>query len=124
MKSYAAVKIRIADELERYLDVARWLREALENEMNSSFGVGKNGEPPKCGVDKTLTQKWKDAVSSFVDLSDAKIRLDKNAKLLADTMSAEDEREAVRLYIRSVPPTERRHFLREEMEWLESNSAK
>lgn len=116
MASYAAVKIRIADEIERYLNVASWLREAIENELNASYGV-KDGAPPKCGVDSKSVTKFKDAVQAFSTLTDAKIRLDKNAKAMADGMTADEERQAVSDYVRSLPPVERGLFLRQELDY-------
>jgi hypothetical protein len=117
MASYFAVQVRIADEVQKNLNIAAWLREALENELGASFGVGKDGSPPKCGVDNKAVQKWRDVVKEMEALTVAKIRLDKNAKQMADQMSPEEELEAVRSYIRSLEPTLRSEFLRKEKQW-------
>lgn len=120
---YAAVKVRIADEIDKYLGVASWMRECLENEMHQALGVDpKDPKPPKFGINKEVVAKWKDCVAAFNALSDAKVRLDKNAKAMADNMSPEEEKEAVRAYVRSLPPSERVVFLTSELSW--HNSAK
>lgn len=119
MASYFAVQVRIADEVQANLNIAKWLRESLENEMNSQFGVGKNGEPPKCGVNPKVVAAWRDVVKAMEALADCKIKLDKNAKVMAEAMTPEQELEAVRSYIRSLEPSVSRDFLRKELAWLD-----
>jgi hypothetical protein len=112
---YAAVKVRIADELERYLSVAVWLRNTLEGQMYGTFGATK--EVSKVGIAPALTKQWKECVDAFDTLVNAKVRLDKNAKLLSDSMSAEEERAAVIAYIKSIEAKERTLLLAELNAW-------
>lgn len=112
-----AVRVRIADEVQANLNIAAWLRESLENLMGAQFGVGKSGEPPKCGVDPKLVQAWRDVVKAMEAMTNCKIKLDKNAKVMAEEMTAEDELKAVREYIRSLDKGIRGVFIREELEW-------
>jgi hypothetical protein len=117
MASPFAVQVRIADEVQKNLNIAAWLRESLENGMGASFGVGKNGEAPKCGVDTKLVQAWRDVVKAMEALTACKIKLDKNAKTMAEQMTPDQELEAVRDYVRALEPSVRGLFLRGELEW-------
>lgn len=121
MASYFAVQARIADEVQKNLNLAAWLREALENELGASYGVGKNGEPPKCGVDAKGVQKWRDVVKAMEALTVCKIKLDQNSKKMAETMTPEEELEAVRAYVRSLEKSVGIDFLRKELAWHESH---
>jgi len=117
MASPFVVQVRIADEVQANLNIAAWLREGLENLMGAQFGVGKSGEPPKCGVDPKLVTAWRDVVKAMEAMTNCKIKLDKNAKTMAEQMTPEDERNAVRAYIRSMEPGVRGVFIRGELEW-------
>jgi hypothetical protein len=122
VSSYFAAQVRIADELQRSINLASWLRESIENELNASFGVGKNGEPPKCGVDVKAVQKFRDVVKALEAITACKIKLDANAKKMAEAMSPEEELAAVKAYIRSLEPGLRGAFLRGELTWHSSPS--
>lgn len=120
MASPFAVQVRIADELQKSVNLAAWLREAVENELNAAFGVGKSGEPPKCGVDGKSVQKFRDVVKALEALVACKVKLDTSAKKLAENMSPEEELAAVRAYVRSLEPSLRGAFLRSEQQWHDS----
>lgn len=119
MASPFAVQVRIADEVQANLNLAKWLREACENEMGAQYGVAKDGSAPKCGVDGKVVQKWRDVVKAFEALTTCKVKLDTSAKKLAETMSPEEELAAVRAYVRSLEPALRGAFLRSEAQWHE-----
>lgn len=115
-----AVQVRIADEVQCCLNTASWLRTALENELNAAFGVGKNGEPPKTGIDGKSVQKFRDVVKAVEALADTHIRLQKNAKQMAEQMTPDEELEAVRAYIRSLEKSVATKLLTEELKWQDS----
>lgn len=121
MASPFAIQIRIADEVQANLNLAAWLRVSLENEMGAQFGVGKDGSPPKCGVDGKVVQKWRDVVKAFEALTACKVKLDTSAKKLAETMTPEEELAAVRAYVRSLEGVQRGTFLRTEAAWHEAS---
>lgn len=112
MASPALVQIRIADEVQKNLNIAAWLRECLENQMQEAVGTRE-----KKGVDTKTTQAWRDVVKALEALADCKIRLDKNAKQMAETMTPEEELNAVRAYIRSLDPAVANDFLHNELRW-------
>jgi hypothetical protein len=114
MASPFAVQIRIADEVQANLNVAAWLRECLENSMQTSMGTRD-----KHGVDQKTVQSWRDVVKAMEALTACKIKLDKNAKQMAATMTPAEELEAVKAYIRSLDSTTRGQFIRNELRWHE-----
>lgn len=119
MASYFATQVRIADEIQRNLNLAAWLREALENELDAS-PLTKNG-PPRAGIDAKTVTKWRDVVKVIEALTACKIRLDASAKKMAEAMSPEEELEAVRSYVRSLEPSVAREFLKGELAWRDSH---
>lgn len=118
MASPFAIQVRIADEVQANLNLAAWLRTALENELNAS-PLTRNG-PPAAGIDAKTVQKWRDVVKAMEALTACKIKLDQNAKKMAETMTPEEEMEAVRAYIRSLESQVAKDFLRGELKWQES----
>lgn len=108
--------IRMNEEVERLLRMTAWLRECLEADLASALGTAT-----KKGVDsKTMTQ-WKELCATFKQLAEAKVLLDKNAKVLADAMSPEDELAAVESFIRAMEPKAADKFLQRQMEWRTAN---
>ncbi len=115
MASYFAVQARIADEVQKNLNIAAWLRECLENEMNEAVGTAG-----RKGVDPKTILKWRDVVKAMEALTVCKIKLDTSAKKMAENMSPEEELEAVRSYVRSLEASIAYQFLKAEMEWRDS----
>ena len=114
MASPFLVQVRIADEVQANIQIANWLRECLERQMEDAVGTKS-----RTGVDNKTVQAWRDVVKALEALADTKIRLDKNAKTMAEQMSPEEELQAVRAYIRSLDPTTRSQFLTNEQRWHE-----
>lgn len=114
MASPFAVQIAIADEVQANLNLAKWLRECLEHSMGAAIGTVN-----KLGVDKGTVQSWRDVVKAIEALTACKIKLDKNAKQMAEKMSPEDELDAVRAYVRSLDNETRTQFLHNELRWNE-----
>lgn len=114
MASPFFTQVRIADEIQANLNLARWLRECLENAMGAAVGTAN-----KLGVDNKTVQSWRDVVKAMEALTACKIKLDKNAKQMAEQMTPEEELEAVRSYIRSLDNEARGQFLTNEQRWHE-----
>ena len=74
------------------------------------------------GVPKGSLTQLKEIGSLLGSLIDAKIRLDKSSKALAEAMTPEQELEAVRSYIRGMKPRDRMTFLDQEVRWNSQNS--
>lgn len=104
--------IRISEEVERLLRMTAWIRQCLETELASGLGTATQK-----GIDSKTLTKWKDVVTSFKQLAEAKVQLDKNSKALADAMSEEDEQKAVEAYVKAMEPKKRENWLRRMSEW-------
>lgn len=105
----------MGDEIDRVLRILSAMRECIEADLNHGLNLKEPGIPKG-----TLTQ-LKEISSIFNSLCDAKVRLDKTAKQLAESMSAEEELAAVRAYIRALEPRQRQKFLEEEQAWSALN---
>lgn len=95
-----------------------WLRECLEAELAAETAAA-NGKAAMVGG--RVLDKWTQLVGAFDKLASAKVRLDKSSKALADSMTPEEETEAVRAYIRSLDPRKRQAFLEKETEYHLAN---
>ncbi len=102
----------IREEIDHGIRILSRLREVLEAEINSVL----NGPSP--GVPKGALTQMKEISSTLNSLADAKVRLEKSAKLMADAMSAEDEESAVRSWIRALDKKKRQTFLDSEIQCL------
>lgn len=107
---------RIGDEVDRCLRILSALRAMVEADVDE---VLKSKSP---GIPKGTLTQLKEITSCMNSLCDAKVRLDKNAKMMADSMSPEDEEKAVRSWIRSLEPKKRRVFLEGEVAWTALNT--
>jgi hypothetical protein len=109
--------VRIEQEVERLLRMTSWLRECFEGEVSAALGTRE-----KHSIDAKTITKWKELCACFNSLADAKVRLDKASKSLADAkMSPEQTESVVRSYIRSLAPGPRLIFLTEEVSWHQTN---
>jgi hypothetical protein len=102
----------IRDEIDATITILTRLRQVLEGEVNEVL----NSKHP--GVPKGALTQLKEIASCLNSLTDAKVRLDRSAKTIADAMSAEDEEAAVRAYIRAMEPRRRMAFLDAEIQCL------
>lgn len=102
---------RLGDQLDRMINLVTIAREALENEMFEPGGFLKSELRPSYLVKMGGITKQLDMLVS------AKIRWDKNQKAMADLMTPEQERDAVRKYIRAMTPDQRKIFLRAEIDY-------
>lgn len=112
MASPFLIQIRIADELQANVNIASHLRECLENQMSEGLGTRT-----KTGTDKHTIQMWRDVVKAMADLTTCQVKLQRNAKLMAEKMTPEEELDAVRAYLRALPNDQRALFLLNEQRW-------
>ncbi len=110
---------RMADELDAMIKMASWARECLFNELTDGLGYKKMGISDK-GV-----KKMAEVAKMMETLTGAKIRFDKAAKAMADTMSPKEEMDAVIAYLKSVEPQVRSDILTNIKNWQDraSNAA-
>lgn len=91
---------QLKKELDASLRLIVHARESLENELDTEWAQ------KKLGIDKAFVSKLKELTSAFSSLTDAKIRLDKAEKGLEAEMTLTEEREAVKLYLMDMKPSD------------------
>lgn len=94
---------RLGDELDKLIKLITWARECLDNELMSGMGH------KKLGIGDKDIRKIKDLAATMNSAVEAKIRFDKAQKQLADTMTPEEEFEAVVAYAKSL---DQEHYVR------------
>lgn len=109
--------VRLADELDKLIKLVTWARESVEAELFSGLGYKKEGL-----LDKDL-KKIKDLSATWNSVVEAKIRFDKAAKQMADSMTPEEERSAVIAYLKSLAWPERNSILQLMKRWGEEKHA-
>jgi hypothetical protein len=95
------IVVRMQDELDKMIKLFSWAREATENEMTEGLGYKK-----LCVTDKDM-KKLKELAAMCDSLVGAKIRFDKAAKSMADTMTQVEEKAAVVAYLKSCESQDR-----------------
>lgn len=98
IKELEKTVVRIQDELDRMIKLHVFMREALENEIMSGAGY------KKLGANEKDVKKLKELTQSMDSLVSCKIRWDKAAKQMAETMTPDEEMKAVITYILSLSP--------------------
>lgn len=116
-KDLAARVVRLGDELDRMITLTTVAREALQNEMFGDGGFAKVELRP------SYMAKIRGIAATLDTLVQAKIRWDKNQAAMAKSMTAEEEKQAVRTYVRSLPDKERYDFIRHELAWHQERQA-
>ena len=111
IKQHEKMVVRLGDELDGLLKLVSHQREGLQAEMMDGMGY------KKLGADMGVLRKLKELSAMFGHLTDAKIRYDKSMKQLADTMTPDEERAAVKGYIQSLEKADRGRFLTELVRW-------
>lgn len=92
----AKLVVRIQDELDHLIKLHVFMRESLENEIMSGAGY------KKLGANEKDVKKLKELTMSMDSLVGCKIRWDKAAKQMSETMSPAEEMDAVVKYILSL----------------------
>lgn len=103
---------RLQDELDEMIKIAAHMREAYNNELMDGLGY------KKLGVSAEMVRKGKELATMFDTLTSAKIRFDKSLKQLAETMSPEEEKAAVKTYIRSLSVEDRKNLVKDIRDWM------
>jgi len=96
---------RLMAEVERSIRIISSMLDVLETDLNEGL-KGNQAVIPR-GV---MTQ-LKEATACLNSLTDAKVRLDKSAKVLSDALTPEQEEEACRSYVRAMAPGKRLRFI-------------
>lgn len=94
--AYQAAVTRLGDELDKMARMITFAREALENELFSGMGY------KQMGIASADVQKISTLSTALERAVSAKIRYDKAAKDMADSMTPEEELKSVRAYLRSL----------------------
>lgn len=89
---------RLGDELDKLIKLITWARECLDNELMSGLGH------KKMGISDKDVLKIKNLAATMNSAVEAKIRYDKAQKQLAESMTPEEEYQAVVSYIKSLTP--------------------
>jgi hypothetical protein len=103
--------VRLGDELDEMIKIVSFQRESLSNELHDGLAY------KQLGADMLVLKKTKELSAVFNSITDAKIRFDKSMKQLADTMTPEEERDAVKQYIKSLGRAERGDLLKIMVKW-------
>lgn len=107
---------RLQDELDEMIKIAAHMREAYHNELMDGLGYKKMGVTPE------MVRKGKELATMFDTLTSAKIRFDKSLKQLAETMTPEEERAAVKTYIRSLSVEDRHTLMKDIRDWMKKRN--
>lgn len=106
------IVVRMQDELDKMIKLFSWARECVENELTEGMGFKKIGLPDKA------MKKLKELAAMCNEVVGAKIRYDKAAKQMADTMTPEEERYAVIQYLKSASVEDRKYVIRKVTDWM------
>lgn len=113
LKKHNISVVRLQDELDHLIKIFSHMRECFENEMMDGLGYKKLALTAKqIGQGGELAKMMTAVVA-------AKIRFDKAAKQMADSMTPEEERNACLKYVQSLEPAERQTWLHNLREWME-----
>lgn len=104
------VVVRLGDELDRLIKIGAFLREKLEQDIQLQIGKGL----PRDGI-----KSYKELATTIESVVSAKVRFDKAAKQMADTMTPAEERKAVIQYLKACNRDDRKEILDELAEWIE-----
>lgn len=105
------IVVRIQDELDRMIKLFSYARECMENELTDGMGYKK----------LAITDKDLKRMGELAKMCDtivaSKIRFDKAAKQMADTMTPAEEKAAVIAYIKSAEPQDRADIIHRIKDW-------
>ncbi len=105
------IVVRLQDELDKMIKLFSWAREATENDLMGGLGYKK-----LTVTDKDL-KKLKELSNMCDSIVSAKIRFDKAAKSMADTMTPAEEKAAVIAYIKAAEVVDRADILHRIKDW-------
>lgn len=109
IRSQPWIVVRIQDEMDKLLKIFSHMRQCIENEMDYTKTM--------------LSQKTVDQAGALAQMMDkvvtAKIKFEKSAREMAESMTPEEEREACTKYIQSMEPDVRKQWLNNLLDWME-----
>lgn len=108
---HGRIVVRLQDELDRMIKLFSWAREAAENDLMGGMGYKK-----LTITDKDL-KKLKELATMCDSIVSAKIRFDKAAKSMADTMTPAEEKAAVVAYLKAAEVQDRADILNRIKDW-------
>lgn len=103
---YNARGAALEEELEAMLKLLRFQREKVEQTMFSGLGYKQD-----TGIDKDSIVAAKELSLGYSRLTEAQIKLNKSMKELADTLTPEEQIDAVRQFLRQMEPGKLADFL-------------
>lgn len=116
LKDHKLSVARIQDELDALIKIFSHMRESFENEMMEGLGFKQLAV-----TDKQLKQA--EQLSKIMTAVVAsKIRYEKAAKALAESMTPEEERKACLDYVKSLDPKDRRNWVECLRGWMKQNN--
>lgn len=110
-EKYEHAVTRLSDDLDRLIKMAGWMREALENELFTGMGY------KQLGVASTDIKRMAELTKTYEIIVDTKVKYDKAAKLLAESMSPAEERSAVIAYLKAADRETRAYVLTTMRAW-------
>jgi hypothetical protein len=103
--------VRLQDELDSLIKIFSHMREAFENEMMSGMGY------KKLALTDNQVKQGAALSKMMTEMVTCKIRWDKAAKQMADSMTPEEEHEAVMKYIKTLSPEDQRRVVASIKAW-------
>lgn len=103
--------VRLQDELDSLIKIFSHMRQSFENEMMDGLGY------KKMALTDTQVKQGAALSKMMTEMVMCKIRWDKAAKQMADSMTPEEEREAVMKYIKTLTPEEQRTLVYTIKQW-------
>lgn len=103
--------VRLQDELDSLIKIFSHMREAFENEMMSGMGY------KKLALTDAQVKQGAALSKMMTEMVTCKIRWDKAAKQMADSMTAEEEHEAVLKYIKTLEPEQQKRLIQNIKAW-------
>jgi hypothetical protein len=96
LAKFDARSVRLVDEIEAMLKLLVFQREALQNNLFSGLGYKQDS------VDLKTVAASKELTLAYTRMVEAQIKLDKHLKQVAELMTPEEEKEAVKKYVNSL----------------------
>lgn len=105
------IVVRLQDELDKMIKLLAWARECFETEMMAGMGY------KKLTITEKDVKKLKELAGIVDSVVGAKIRFDKAAKSMADTMTPAEEKAAVVAYLKACEAQDRADIIMRIKNW-------
>lgn len=104
---------RLADDLDRLIKMASWMREALENELFTGMGYKQTS------LAHTDAKRMAELTKIYEVIVDTKVKYDRAAKALAENMTRAEEIAAVKTFLKAASAEERSDVLMDLRAWMD-----